>query len=186
MDFVFKLQGLLNWKKNLEELAQMRLAGKAQAAPGRGGRNSRINKTEIGLPERAAGKECPGPESVAEYLTYQQYFETSLNDLLFRQEKKKITLREIEVEREKLIAFTKQRKILEKLKEKRLRKFMYELEREDRTKNDERVISRYQSSPKVTFPKENSPGSHFLSSFILIDSFPFILHFSLIPNPLYC
>ena len=28
MRFVYKLQALLNWKKNLEELAQMRLADK--------------------------------------------------------------------------------------------------------------------------------------------------------------
>ncbi len=150
MGFVFKLQGLLNWKKNLEELAQMRLAEKLKQLQAEEEEIQRLIKQRSAYQQELREKSVQGL-NVGEYLTYQNYFETSLKDLLFREEQKKITLREIEVEREKLIAFTKQRKILEKLKEKRLRKFMYELEQEDRTKNDERVISRYQSSPKVTF-----------------------------------
>jgi len=150
MGFVFKLQGLLNWKKNLEELAQMRLAEKLKQLQAEEEEIQRLIKQRSAYQQELREKSVQGL-NVAEYLTYQHYFERSLKDLLFRQEKKKITLREIEVEREKLIAFTKQRKILEKLKEKRLKKFMYQLEQEDRTKNDERVISRYQSSPKVTF-----------------------------------
>jgi flagellar FliJ protein len=149
MGFVFKLQGLLNWKKNLEELAQMRLAEKLKQLQAEEEEIQRLTKQRSAYQKELQEKSVQGL-SVAEYLTYQQYFETSLKDLLFRQEKRKITLREIEVEREKLIAFRKQKKILEKLKEKRLKTFMYDSEREDRTKNDERVISRYQSSPKVT------------------------------------
>ena len=150
MAFVFKLQGLLNWKKNLEELSQMRLAEKLKQL--------QVEEEEIqGLIEQRSAyylelqeKSVRGLKA-AEYLIYQHYFERSLQDLLLREEKKKITLREAEAEREKLVALTKQRKILEKLKEKRLKKFMYESEREERSKNDERVISRYRSSPKVTF-----------------------------------
>jgi flagellar FliJ protein len=150
MAFVFKLQGLLNWKKNLEELSQMRLAEKLKQL--------QVEEEEIqGLIEQRSAyylelqeKSVRGLKA-AEYLIYQHYFERSLQDLLLREEKKKITLREAEAEREKLVALTKQRKILEKLKEKRLKKFMYQSEREERSKNDERVISRYRSSPKVTF-----------------------------------
>jgi len=150
MGFVFKLQGLLNWKKNLEELSQMRLAEKLKQLRAEEEEVQRLINQRSAYQQELKEKSVPGLKA-AEYLTYQHYFEKSLKDLLFREEKKKITLREIEVEREKLIAFTKQRKILEKLKEKGLKKFMYQLEREDRTKDDERVISRYQSSPKVTF-----------------------------------
>ena len=150
MGFVFKLQGLLNWKKNLEELSQMRLAEKLKQLQAEEEEIQRLIKQRSAYQQELREKSVQGLKA-AEYLTYQHYFERSLKDLLFREEKKKITLREVEVEREKLVAFTKQRKILEKLKEKRLKKFMYQLEQEERTKNDERVISRYQSSPKVTF-----------------------------------
>jgi hypothetical protein len=37
------------------------------------------------------------------------------------------------------------------LREKRLKKFIYQAEQEDQIKNDERTIRRYQSSPKVNF-----------------------------------
>jgi flagellar FliJ protein len=150
MGFVFKLQGLLNWKKNLEELSQMRLAEKLKQLRAEEEEIRRLIKQRSAYQQELQEKSVQGLKA-AEYLTYQHYFERSLQDLLFREEKKKITLREIEVERGKLIAFTKQRKILEKLKEKRLKKFMYQLEREERTKNDEGVISRYRFSPKVTF-----------------------------------
>ena len=149
MSFVFKLQGLLNWKKNLEELAQMRLAEKLKQLQAEEEEIRRLIEQRSAYQKELQEKSVQGL-NVAEYLTYQHYFERSLKDLLFRQEKKEITLREIEVEREKLIAVTKQRKILEKLKERRLKRFMYQLEQKDRTKDDERVISRYQSSPKVT------------------------------------
>ena len=149
MGFVFKLQGLLNWKKNLEELAQMRLAEKLKQLQAEEEEIQRLIRQRSAYQKELREKSVQGL-NVAEYLTYQHYFERSLEDLLFRQEKKEITLREIEVERKKLIAFTKQRKILEKLKERRLKRFMYQLEQKDRARDDERVISRYQSSPKVT------------------------------------
>jgi flagellar FliJ protein len=150
MGFLFKLQGLLNWKKNLEELSQMRLAEKLKQL--------QVEEEEIqGLIKQRSAYHLELQEKsvrglkAAEYLTYQHYFERSLQDLLLREEKKKITLREAEAEREKLVALTKQRKILERLKEKRLKKFMYQSEQEERSRNDERVTSRYRSSPKVTF-----------------------------------
>lgn len=148
MRFVFKLQALLNWKRNLEELSQIRLTEKLKQ------RRAEEEQIQRLITQRSAyGRELKEKSvqglNVGEYLSYQDYFEKSYEDLLFREERKKITLGEIEAEREKLIAFAKQRKILEKLKENRLKKFIYQLEREDRIRNDERVISRYQSTPKV-------------------------------------
>lgn len=150
MRFVFKLQALLNWKKNLEELSQMRLADKLK--------HLKTQEEEIQslINHRSAYSQEINELSlkglkVGEYVTYQQYFEESYKDLILKEAKKRLTIQEIEVERGNLIAFTKERKILEKLKEKRLKKYMYQLEKEDQIKNDERTIRRYQSSPKVNF-----------------------------------
>ena len=150
MAFVFKLQGLLNWKKNLEELSQMRLAEKLKQLQVEEGEIQGLIKQRSTYYLELQEKSIRGLKA-ADYLTYQLYFERSLQDLLLREEKKKITQSEAEAEREKLVALTKQRKILERLREKRLKTFMYQSEREERSKNDERVISRYRSSPKVTF-----------------------------------
>lgn len=150
MRFVFKLQALLNWKKNLEELSQMKLAEKLKQLRSEEEEIQRIINQRLTYEQELKEKSIQGVEA-AEYLTYQHYFEKSYKDLLCREEKKELTLGEIELEREKLIGLTKQKKILENLKEKRFKKFMYHLEQEERGKNDERVITRYHSSPKVTF-----------------------------------
>jgi len=148
MRFVFKFQALLNWKKNLEELSQMRLAEKLKQLRAEEEEIQRLITHRSAYGQELKEKSVQGLK-VGEYLSYQDYFEKSYEDLLCREERKMMTFREIEAEREKLLAFTKQRKILEKLKENRLKKFSYQLEREDRLRNDERVISRHYSSPKV-------------------------------------
>jgi flagellar FliJ protein len=150
MRFVFKLQALLNWKKNLEELSQMRLADKLKHLKTQEEEiQSLINHRSV-YSQEINELSLKGLK-VGEYVTYQQYFEESYKDLILKEAKKRLTIQEIEVERGNLIAFTKERKILEKLKEKRLKKYMYQLEKEDQIKNDERAIRRYQSSPKVNF-----------------------------------
>jgi flagellar FliJ protein len=150
MRFVFKLQALLNWKKNLEELAQMRLAEKIKVLQTQEEEIQNLRNQRSAYAEEINERSLQGL-TAGEYLTYQQYFEESYKDLILKEEKKRLTIQEIEKEREKLISFTKQRKILEKLREKRLKKFIYQAEQEDQIKNDERTIRRYQSSPKVNF-----------------------------------
>ncbi|MGD0623603.1 MAG: flagellar export protein FliJ [Thermodesulfobacteriota bacterium] len=150
MRFVFKLQALLNWKKNLEELSQMRLADKLKYLQTQEEEIQNLRNRRSAYAQEMNEKSLRGLKA-GEYLTYQQYFEESYKDLILKEEKKKHTIREIEMEREKLIAFTKQRKILEKLKEKKLERFRYQSEREEQIKNDERAIRRYQSPPKVNF-----------------------------------
>jgi flagellar FliJ protein len=150
MRFVFKLQALLNWKKNLEELAQMRLAEKIKVLQTQEEEIQNLRNQRSAYAEEINERSLQGLKA-GEYLTYQQYFEESYKDLILKEEKKRLTIQEIEKEREKLISFTKQRKILEKLREKRLKKFIYQAEQEDQIKNDERTIRRYQSSPKVNF-----------------------------------
>ena len=150
MRFVFKLQALLNWKKNLEELSQMRLADRLKYLQTQEEEIQNLRNQRSAYAQEMNERSLRGLKA-GEYLTYQQYFEKSYKDLILKEEKKKHTIREIEMEREKLIAFTKQRKILEKLKEKKLKTFMYQAEREEQIKNDERAIRRYHSPPKVNF-----------------------------------
>jgi flagellar FliJ protein len=150
MRFVFKLQALLNWKKNLEELSQMRLADRLKYLQTQEEEIQNLRNQRSAYAQEMNERSLRGLKA-GEYLTYQQYFEKSYKDLILKEEKKKHTIREIEMEREKLIAFTKQRKILEKLKEKKLERFRYQAEREEQIKNDERAIRRYQSPPKVNF-----------------------------------
>jgi flagellar FliJ protein len=148
MRFVFKLQALLNWRRNLEELSQIRLTEKLKQLRAEEEEIQRLITQRSVYGQELKEKSVQGLK-VGEYLSYQDYFEKSYEDLLCREERKMITLREIETEREKLLAFTKQRKILEKLKSNRSKKFSYQLEREDQLRNDEKVLSRYYSSPKV-------------------------------------
>ena len=150
MRFVFKLQALLNWKKNLEELSQMRLADKLKYLQTQEEEIHNLRNQRSAYAQEMNERSLRGLKA-GEYLTYQQYFEESYKDLILKVEKKKHTILEIEREREKLIAFTKQRKILEKLKEKKLEKFRYQAEREEQIKNDERAIRRYQTPLKVNF-----------------------------------
>jgi flagellar export protein FliJ len=62
--------------------------------------------------------------------------------------KKKKTQNELEKERERLIGLMKERKILESLKEKKLKKFTYELGKLDQKNMDEMVIQKHQTTPK--------------------------------------
>ncbi len=156
MRFVYKLQALLNWKKNLEELAQMRLADKLMYLKTQEEEIQNLRNQRSAYAQEINDRSLRGLKA-GEYLTYQQYFEESYKNLILKEEKKKQTIGEIEREREKLIAFTKQRKILEKLKEKKLEKFMYQAEREEQIKNDERAIRRYQSPVKINFSWRLSP-----------------------------
>jgi flagellar FliJ protein len=148
MRFVFKLQALLNWKRNLEELAQMRLAEKIKDLKTQEEEIQNLRNQRTAYAKEINEKSLRGLKA-GEYLTYQHYFEESYSDLILKEEKKRLTIQEIEKEREKLNSFTKQRKILEKLKEKRLKKFIDQAEKEDQIRNDERAIRDYQTSPKV-------------------------------------
>jgi flagellar FliJ protein len=153
MRFIFKLQALLNWKKNLEELAQMRLADKLKSLRTQEEEIQNLRNQRSAYAQEINERSLKGLEA-GDYLTYQQYFEESYQELMLKEEKKNHTIGEIEMERQKLIAFMKQRKILGKLKEKRLKKFIYQAEKEELIKNDERAIRRYQANAKDISPTD--------------------------------
>jgi flagellar export protein FliJ len=85
---------------------------------------------------------------IGEYLVHKQFGEDSYEDLLTREDLKSRTENEIEEERENLVSLMRERKTLEKIKEKRLKKFLYQMEKLEQKQVDEMVIQRYQTGPK--------------------------------------
>jgi len=83
-----------------------------------------------------------------EYALYQQFAEDSRRDLSSKEEKKREILQEIDKEREKLIALTKQKKILEKLKEKQFKNFLRQEEKAQQKRDDEMATMKYQPSSR--------------------------------------
>ena len=139
MRFSFRLQSLLNWKRSLEESSQMRLAEKIKQL--------KIQEEEIRLliqqrveKDQELNGKMRSPVNLGEYLTYKQFGEDSYYDLLRRENQKERKKGEIEGERENLVGLMKERKMLERIKEKRLKKFIYQLEKLDQKNVDEMVI----------------------------------------------
>jgi flagellar FliJ protein len=147
MRFSFRLQTLLNWKRSLEESSQMRLAEKIKQL--------KIQEEEIRLliqqrveKNQELNEKMRSPVNVGEYLTYKQFGEDSYYDLLRKENQKERKKGEIEGERENLVGLMKERKMLERIKEKRLRKFIYQMEKSDQKNVDEMVIRRVPSAYK--------------------------------------
>jgi flagellar protein FliJ len=139
MRFQFRFQVLLNWKKSLEELSQLRLAEQNKELQGQEKDIENVKQKRSAYDQEIQRKSSQGLPA-GEMLTYQHYLEKSYQDLLAKEEKKELTLREIEKERKKLMDLTKQRKILEKLKEKRIKKFLRHVEQKEQKDNDERAL----------------------------------------------
>lgn len=77
-----------------------------------------------------------------EYLVYHDYAEGSYYVLMRNEVEKEQTRKEMEEERERLIGFMKERKMLEKLKEKRFKKFNTLMEKLEQKGVDEMVIQK--------------------------------------------
>ncbi len=151
MRFSFRFQPLLNWKKNLEELSQLQLAGKLEELKRQEDeiRRIRLEGTEAG--RRMAEELAKGMEAGV-YLLYREFGEDRRNDLQQREGEKDVTLREIDAAREELAGLMKETRVFEKLKEKDERKFANEMEKTDQKKIDEMVVMR---RPLSTRPGNN-------------------------------
>jgi flagellar FliJ protein len=147
MRFSFPLEALLNWKRSLEESSQMRLAEIVTRLKVQEQEIEKLILKRLSHEEKLKEKSHRGIR-VGEYLLYKQFAEDSRRDLLSKEEKKKRTLREIEEEREKLIALMKEKKILEKLKEKQFKSFLSQSEKAEQKQNDEIATLKYPSSSK--------------------------------------
>ena len=85
---------------------------------------------------------------VGEYLLFKQFGEESYKDLIKKESQKKRTMGEMEGERENLIGLMKERKMLERLKEKKFEKFSYQVSRLDQKHMDEIAIRQHHSHSK--------------------------------------
>lgn len=142
--FSFRLQSLLNWKKSLEESSQMRLGKKT--------RELRVVEEEIQklIQQRFESDQTLQQKmrtgiQMGEYLMYKWFGEDSYQDLLEREGKKQHRLREVARERELLTGLMKERKTLEKLKEKGAKRFIDQMEELDQKNLDERVIQSHRA-----------------------------------------
>ena len=148
MPFTFPFETLLNMKKNLEELSQMRLAKKVGQLREQEEEIQRVIEENLSR-ERALKEKMERGMKASEYIVYKLYQEDWCQDLQLKQEAKKQTIKEIEAEQNILIKLVKERKMFERLKEKQWKRFQYQMEKLDQKNNDDMVITRYHPSPKV-------------------------------------
>jgi flagellar FliJ protein len=142
MRFPFSLQPLLDWKRNLEEVAQIRLTAKMTLLKTQEEEIEKLTLKRLAYEEELQNKISLGIKAT-EYVIYKQFAEESRAELKIKEHKKKETVQEIERDREKLIQLSKEKKILERLKEKKHKSFLYQMEKNEQKRNDEMVITRY-------------------------------------------
>jgi flagellar FliJ protein len=142
MGFSFPLQTLLNWKRNLEEFSQIRLAEKIARLKNQEEEIKKLTRKRISYDEELKEKSLPGIRA-DEYSFYKEFAEESWRDLLNKESKKKDSIKEVEVERERMIFLSKEKKILEKLKEKKLKNLLAQWEKLEQKGNDELVTMKY-------------------------------------------
>ena len=148
MRFTFPFETLLNMKKNLEELSQMRLAKKMNHLREQEEAIQRVME-EIVSNDRALKEKSEQGMKASEYLVYKIYQEDRAKDLLLKRAAMRQTKKEIEAEQKILIQLMKERKMFERLKEKQWMKFQSQMERLDQKNSDEMVITRYRPSPNI-------------------------------------
>ncbi len=147
MAFTFRLQALYHWRKNLEELSQLRLAGYLNALAGQEERIERLRETRKAYDGECRLKASQGA-AISDLILYLDYFDGSFQKLEVLEQERKKNLIVIEAERRKLMDLTRERKILEKLKERQFRKFLVEQEKKERKVTDDLVVQRRPGSRK--------------------------------------
>ncbi|MBP1708615.1 MAG: Flagellar FliJ protein [Deltaproteobacteria bacterium] len=148
MRFTFPFETLLNMKKNLEELSQMRLAKKMNHLREQEEAIQRVME-EIVSNDRALKEKSEQGMKASEYLVYKIYQEDRAKDLLLKRAAMRQTKKEIEAEQKTLIQLMKERKMFERVKEKQWKKFQSQVEKLDQKNSDELVITRYRPSPNI-------------------------------------
>jgi flagellar FliJ protein len=143
MPFHFSLQPLLNWKKSLEEKSQMRLAGMMTRLKAQEEEIEKLTLKRLACELKLKEKSEQGIPA-GEYLLFKQFGEESRKELISKEDEKRRILREIDQEREKLLALTKEKKTLERLKEKQLKEFLSRLAKAEQKRADETTTLKYQ------------------------------------------
>jgi flagellar FliJ protein len=141
MAFTFRLQALYHWRKNLEELSQLQLAGYLKTLAGQEERMEKLRQTRKAYDGECRQKAGQGAV-VSDLLLYLDYFEVSFHKLEVLEQEREKNLKVIETERRKLLDLTRERKILEKVKERQFKKFLVEQEKKERKATDDLVVQR--------------------------------------------
>ena len=148
MRFSFPFETLLNMKKNLEELSQMRLAKKMNQLREQEQAIQQVVE-EILSGEQVLREKIGQGMKASEYVVYKLYEEDLTRELQLKKEARKQTKKEIEAEQKILIQLMKERKMFERLKEKQWKRFQFQAEKLDQKNSDDMVITRFRSSPNV-------------------------------------
>ena len=147
MPFHFFLQPLLNWKKSLEEQSQMRLAGMMTRLKAKEEEIEKLTLQRLACEQKLKEKSEQGMPA-GEYVLFKQFGEESRKELISKEDEKRRILREMDQERGKLLALTKEKKTLERLKEKQLKEFLSRLQKAEQKRADETTTLKYQPRPR--------------------------------------
>jgi flagellar FliJ protein len=147
MAFSFRLQALYHWRKNLEELSQLRLAGHLHSLAGQEERLEKLRERRTAYEGECRQMACQGAP-INDLALYLDFFEDSFHQGEVLGEERKKTLAVIEAERRKLMELSRERKILEKLKERQFKKYLIDLEKKERKATDDLVVQRRPVSRK--------------------------------------
>ena len=147
MAFSFRLQSLLNYRRSLEDLAQIRLTERLSALSLQETRIRDLTGLRAACQQAfqdKAGESAPVNELVF-YLDFQERSFEQLNRLTDGREK---IQGEVQRERERLLSLTRDRKILEKLREHQQKGFLQNLDRQERKEVEDLVVQRYVGAKK--------------------------------------
>ncbi len=149
MKYTFKLEPLLNYKKRLEEVAQQALAKKiAELAAARQAMERLQAARQEYLREimKTRGQGIPAPQ----YLLYVDYLKTLERKIERQVEEIQGLDQAVAVARQKLLQVSREKKTIEKVRERDFRAFMQEAARLEQKQNDELVILRRQGRNPFT------------------------------------
>ena len=139
----FNLQVLLDYRKRIEEGLQIECSHLQKELESARQVLLSCQQEKVRYEEELAEKES-GEINLYESVLYRDYLRgmrKKIEELKNRVATKKV---ELDNKQEELLAATKNKKVLEKLKERHAKEFMYELEKRERTFVDEVGIRRYQ------------------------------------------
>jgi flagellar FliJ protein len=151
MGFSFRLETLLNWKKTLEELSQERLFEKREELRLREEEIHRLTlmRTEW---DRKLSEELKQGMKGCDYLLFKEFADASRGELSLKEKGRGEILKEITEEQERLIDFMKERKTLDRLKEKSRKRYYRLMDKQEQKTVDE-IVTCHSPDPKTGFGK---------------------------------
>lgn len=150
MKFLFRLESVLNWKRSLEDHSQVRLAQKREKLRGQEEDIQSLMRHRFEI-DRRVNERLKQSLQAGDYLISKQFNEESYDELVKKEHQKKETEKEIDRELEKLKGFMKERKMLEKIREKRFEKYSCQEKKLEQKNMDDRVIGKLGSKLHYTF-----------------------------------